>query len=114
MSGGYLTDYGRYSISAVDEWAEKIEPQNALFAEQLRAMRKMLDAYDLFMSGDIGEDKLTAEWTAYAAKWLDFDTKTVGELVKGILEKVAEGITNGCRKGEERWDTSRRNAPSAG
>ncbi len=101
MSGGVLTDYGRLRIASVDEWAEKIQPENALFAEQLHAIRKVLDAYDLYLAGDISDQSMTATWTAYAAKWLDFDSDHVRELMMGIIREVADGIIDGCKTKKE-------------
>lgn len=103
MSGGALTDYGRSSIAYVDDWADKIQPVNALFAEQLHAMRKVLNAYDLYLAGDISEERLTETWTAYAAKWLDFDADHIREIVTSILKDVADGMIDGC-KGDPAWE----------
>ncbi len=106
MSGGVLTDYGRSRIGSVDDWADKIQPENALFAEQLHAIRKVLEAYDLYLAGDISKENMTATWTAYAAKWLDFDSEHIRELMRDILRDVADGIIDGCktRKEDPAWE----------
>lgn len=94
MRGG-LTDYGRFPLSVVDMWVDKIGPLNALFAEQLRDIRPVLDAYDGYLNGFVSSEKLTAVWTRYSAKWLDIDPEHVRELMEAVLKEVADGIVNG-------------------
>ena len=98
MSGGALTDYGG-GLYHLKEWSEKIRPVNPLLAEQLRDLYTLLDRYDYFLSGDIGEARLTEAWEAYSAKWLGITPEQMTETVVATARAEIEGYLQSLKLG---------------
>lgn len=69
MSGGVLTDYD-HNLYHLKEWAKRVREVNPVLAEQMMDLYQLLDAYDLFMSGDRNEEDIEEAWKAYRTKWL--------------------------------------------
>ena len=54
MYGGELTDY-QQDLYRVGEWADKLEKENPLLAQQMCDLLELLTAYDEYLSGDIDD-----------------------------------------------------------
>lgn len=80
MSGGVLTDY-QYNLGELLSWADGVERDNPLLADQLRDIHTLLGRYDYYLSGDIGEDGIQKAWSEYRKKWLDIDTEHVEKVL---------------------------------
>lgn len=84
MSGGHLTNH-YYNLGDLEDWATVIEREaNPLLAEQMHDLYKLLDRYDYYLSGDIGEVAIQSEWEAYRDKWYNVDAE---KLRRMMLEK---------------------------
>lgn len=100
MSGGHLTDY-QHDLHRLNDWAEIIDKVNPLLALQMRDMCELLDRYDRYLSGDIGEDAIGKAWSEYRDKWIEMDTASIEDVMfEKCLETLHEMI-NGYRKDEK-------------
>lgn len=100
MSGGALTDY-RHNLYQMDEWADKIERENPLLADQMRDMCKLLGRYDYYLSGDIGEDDIEKAWNEYREKWINIDTQAVEETMYNKCLDMVHSMVKGYTHHEE-------------
>ena len=89
MSGGELTDYygGLYKL---DEWATKLDKHNPVLAEMMRDLRVLLDRYDYYLSGDIGEERLAEAWAQFRDKWLHGSAMTPEAVFARARESMAD------------------------
>lgn len=97
MSGGSLTDYN-HNLYLLNDWADKIEAENPLLAEQMRDMAYLLGRYDYYMSGDIGENGIQKAWGEYRDKWIEMDTDEVKKLMFEKCLDMVNSILKGYRK----------------
>lgn len=95
MSGGALTDYGGSSIYTLRQWAREIEIENPLLAEMLRDQYDLLVAYDYYLSGDSGHDRVEKAWKEFSEKWLSKDPEVLGELIMRRCERLVESTIKG-------------------
>lgn len=95
MSGGGLGDCGPYMV---EDWAGGIRPHNPVLADMMDDMYEVLTAYDHWLAGDCGADKVETEWGAFRDRWLDRD----GPQVEGSLRQAMEGIIRSWRTGHTR------------
>ena len=100
MSGGAF-DYKEWYLG---EWAQQIEQENPLLAEQLRDLHKLMGRYDYYLSGDIGKDGIQKAWEEYTAKWFHMDNEKVRQIMfekcLGLCETVLKGYLDGK---DEQW-----------
>ena len=95
MSGGALTDYGYDgSIGNLSQWARRIRPHNPILADHMVRLEYLLDRYDYYLSGDIGEEDIEKEWKEF----LSFSINDEESMKKSIL-KECEGIIDTMLKG---------------
>lgn len=94
MSGGALTEY-TYGTYVLDDWAEKMESENVILAQQMRDMRELLDAYDYYMSGDTSAEDAEEAWVRYRRKWMDFPMDTVVGILEDMLKHQIELMRHG-------------------
>ena len=97
MSGGAF-DYNQYWL---DDWAKQIEPENPLLAEQMRDMCKLLNRYDYYLCGDIGEEEIEKAWTKYRDKWIKMDTERIETMMFEKCLEMVDSMIKGYRKDEE-------------
>lgn len=98
MSGGDLTDY-KHNLYDLMMWANKVEGENPLLAEQMRDLYRLLDRYDYYLSADIGKEDMQKAWSEYREKWMACDT----DMVKAFLMKECEALVDSVVKGWRRW-----------
>lgn len=98
MSGGHLTDY-HHDLHRLDEWAEKLQPENCLLAEMLIDLHTLLCRYDYYLSGDTGDDVLCMAWSKFRDKWLNLDTEQVAEILLDKWLELVNGAIMGCKDG---------------
>lgn len=100
MSGGVLTRY-THDLYRLTEWANSVERENPLLAEMLRDMNHLLDRYDYYMSGDIGQDSIRKEWGDFRSKWMlrseSSWNKVVIDRAKAEIDGYLESIRLGYR-----------------
>lgn len=90
MSGGEW-DYKQWWIGQI---ANRIEHINPVLAEQMHDLHKLIDRYDYYICGDIGEDSIQKAWTEYRTKWINVDTEHVETLMfEKCLELVNSVVT---------------------
>lgn len=100
MSGGSLTDY-EHDLFRMDDWAKKLETVNPLLADQMRDMMMLLDRYDYYLSGDIGEDGISKAWEAYRVKWIDIDTEKIEKIMFEKCVEMIDSMIKGYRGNED-------------
>lgn len=108
MSGGALTGYN-YDLYRLKEWAKRIEDENPTLAAHLRAMHTVLDRYDYYMSGDIGEEDIHQAWRDYCEimyKDLSLDEDALVERAKKAAEEYVRRTCRGYA-GEKWWEELR-------
>lgn len=96
MSGGRLTDH-TYDLYRLEDWAKVVEKENVLLAEMMCDLCKLLDRYDYYMSGDIGEDGVKTAWTTFRDKWLHIDSDTFVEILFDKCLEMVNGAVQGVR-----------------
>lgn len=99
MSGGALTDY-HYDIYKLNDWADALEKENRLLAENMRDMSTVLTAYDMYMSGDWGEERVEQEWEKYRSKWFHLTNEDLQKFISNLMDENIYGLCHG-RKREE-------------
>lgn len=72
MSERILTDNG-YGLLHLLMWADEIERENPLLAEQLNDLYILLNKYDDYLSEDVGRDDVQDAWRKYKNKWINAD-----------------------------------------
>ena len=80
MSGGGLTGY-EHDLYRLCDWANAVEKDNPLLAEQMRDMANLLGRYDYYLAGDIGNDAISKAWETYRSKWIQMDTEKVRQVL---------------------------------
>lgn len=98
MSGGHLTDY-YHDLHRLDEWADKLQPENCLLAEMMIDLHTLLCRYDYYLSGDTGDDVICMAWSKFRDKWLNIDTDQVTELLFEKCLEMVNGAIKGCKNG---------------
>lgn len=96
MSGGALFDYGSFSTYSLERIGERLrgcEDGNVALGELVLNLAKVLEAWDLYMSGDIDrEDAMKA--------WLDFENRFLSP--HAVAVETKESILRECREMIER------------
>lgn len=100
MSGGALTDY-HHDLFRMGEWAQVIERENPLLAEQMKDMCKLLGRYDYYLSGDIGEDSIEKAWSEYRDKWIGMDSTSAEHMMCDICIEIVRDMVRGYRKDDK-------------
>ena len=101
-SGGALTEY-THNLSDIKDWARQIERHNPLLAQQLDDMYDLLDRYDYYLSGDIGEDGIQKAWKKYCDKWINIDTEKVEQVMFEKCLDLVDRMIKGYAKNEDWW-----------
>ena len=91
-----MTNYC-HNLYDMDLWASRLESENPLLAEQMHDLYRLLDRYDYYLSGDIGEDAIQEAWEEYRTKWIDMDTDKVVEILFGKCIELVDGAVKGCK-----------------
>lgn len=94
MSGGELTDY-RHNLYDIEMWANKIEHDNPLLAEQMHDLYILLNKYDDYLSADIGEDAIQRAWNEYSRKWMNMTEEGLKEFMMRKCEACIDSMVKG-------------------
>lgn len=94
VSGGHLTE-NTCGLYQLEEWASQVEHENPVLAELLRDLRNLLDRYDLWLSGDIGADDVSADWGSFRDGWFSDDPGTVERILTERMTAVLESFRKG-------------------
>ena len=102
MSGGGLSDWDENSrLYIMDDWIRHVKPENPTLADMMADMKKLLEAYDYYIAGDSGAERVEKAWTKFADKWLSHDLEKlkliVMERCREIVESLIKGYTGECR-----------------
>lgn len=97
MSGGKLTDY-QHDLYKLGDWADKLEKENPLLAQQMRDLLELLTAYDKYLSGDIDDKDIEGAWEKYRKKWIHMNDSTV---VLTLFDACLE-LVNAAVKGHDK------------
>lgn len=100
MSGGALTDY-HYDIYKLDDWADALDNENRLLADNMRDLSKVLTAYDMYLSGDWGEDRVEEEWEKYRSKWFHISNEDLQRFVSRLMDENVFAICHGHSENKE-------------
>ena len=100
MSGGALTDYNGHLTDMLD-WAHRLERDNPLLAKQIRDLYVLLDRYDYYLSGDIGEEEIEEAWEKYRTKWIKMTTAKLSEKVLADVRAEVDAYLESIRTGHD-------------
>lgn len=99
MSGGALTDYGyEGSISNLSQWAKAIRPHNPILADHMERLEHLLNRYDYYLSGDIGEDDIEKEWKQFLSFSINDEESMKASILKEC-ENIIDTMFKGYREG---------------
>lgn len=99
MSGGALTDYGcDGSITDLSQWAKRIRPHNPILADHLERLERLLDRYDYYLSGDIGEEDIEKEWKGFLSFSINDEDSMKASILKEC-ENIIDTMLKGYREG---------------
>ena len=101
MSGGGLSEYGETRLYIMDDWAKYLRLENPVLAELLTDLRKVLDAYDYYLAGDSGAERVEKAWKAFSEKWLSKDIEKLRPIIMERCREMIESLILGhMREGE--------------
>ena len=101
MSGGGLSEYGETRLYIMDDWAKYLRLENPVLAELLTDLRKVLDAYDYYLAGDSGAERVERAWKAFSEKWLSQDLEKLRPIIMERCREMIESLILGhMREGE--------------
>lgn len=98
MSGGGVSDVGIYMF---EDWARVIRPHNPLLAEMMFDMYEVIRAYDYWLAGDSGTDRVSKVWGEFRDKWLKEDTPQIEESLRQAMEDIIRSWKTGSMR--ELW-----------
>lgn len=87
MSGGGLTDYGG-GIYMFEDWARTIRRHNPVLADMMGDMYELLRAYDYWLAGDCGTDRIDEVWNRFRDTWLKPDNPHIEETLRDAMEAI--------------------------
>lgn len=90
MSGGEW-DYKQWWITEI---ANSLKHINPVLADQLYDLHKLVDRYDYYICGDIGEDSIQKAWQEYREKWM-----VSGDHIPTILKSHMDAILQSFERG---------------
>lgn len=101
MSGGGLSEYGETRLYIMDDWARYLRLENPVLAELLTDLRKVLDAYDYYLAGDSGAERVERAWKAFSEKWLSKDLEKLKPIIMERCRELIDSLLTGhMREGE--------------
>lgn len=101
MSGGGLSEYGETRLYIMDDWAKYLRLENPVLAELLTDLRKVLDAYDYYLAGDSGAERVERAWKAFSEKWLSKDIEKLRPIIMERCREMIESLILGHMREEE-------------
>lgn len=96
MSERILTDNG-YGLLHLLMWADEIERENPLLAEQLKDLYILLNKYDDYLSEDVGRDNVQDVWRKYKNKWINADEEELKKYMMKECERHVDTMIKGWR-----------------
>ena len=73
----------------MDDWIRHVRPENIILADMMEDLKDVLQAYDYYLAGDSGEERVEKAWKKFSDKWL---SKDLGKLKPIIMERCRELI----------------------
>lgn len=101
MSGGGLSEYGETRLYIMDDWAKYLRLENPVLAELLTDLRKVLDAYDYYLAGDSGAERVEKAWQKFTEKWLSKDIEKLRPIIMERCREMIESLILGHMREEE-------------
>lgn len=101
MSGGGLSEYGETRLYIIDDWARYLRSENPVLAELLTDLRKVLDAYDYYLAGDSGAERVERAWKAFSEKWLSQDLEKLKPIIMERCRELIDSLLTGHMREEE-------------
>lgn len=63
----------------------------------MKDLYQLLDRYDYYLSGDIGQDEIKEAWTTFRSKWIEIDTNSITEILFERCLDMVNTVTTGHR-----------------
>ena len=101
MSGGGLSEYGETRLYIMDDWAKYLRLENPVLAELLTDLRKVLDAYDYYLAGDSGAERVEKAWKVFSEKWLSQDLEKLKPIIMERCRELIDSLILGHMREEE-------------
>ena len=101
MSGGGLSEYGETRLYIIDDWARYLRSENPVLAELLTDLRKVLDAYDYYLAGDSGAERVENAWKKFSEKWLSQDLEKLKPIIMERCRELIDSLLTGHMREEE-------------
>ena len=101
MSGGGLSEYGETRLYIMDDWAKYLRLENPVLAELLTDLRKVLDAYDYYLAGDSGAERVERAWKTFSEKWLSKDLEKLKPIIMERCRELIDSLLTGHMREEE-------------
>ena len=96
MSGGGLSDWDDNSrLYIMDDWIRHVRQENPLLADMMVDLKKLLEAYDYYMAGDSGAERVEKAWTKFSEKWLSKDLERLKPLVMERCRDLINSVISG-------------------
>ena len=96
MSGGGLSDWDENSrLYIMDDWIRHVRQENPLLADMMVDLKKLLEAYDYYMAGDSGVDRVENAWKKFSEKWLSKDLERLKPLVMERCRDLINSVISG-------------------
>ena len=96
MSGGGLSDWDENSrLYIMDDWIRHVRQENPLLADMMVDLKKLLEAYDYYMAGDSGVDRIQKEWKRFSEKWLSKDLEKLRPIVMKRCTEIIDSAFKG-------------------
>ena len=96
MSGGGLSDYSENSkLYMIEDWARFVRPENPILADLMTDLKKVLDAYDYYLAGDSGAERVEKAWKKFSDKWLSQDLEKLKPIVMERCREIIDSVISG-------------------
>lgn len=96
MSGGGLSDWDENSrLYIMDDWIRHVRQENPLLADMMVDMKKLLEAYDYYIAGDSGAERVEKAWAKFSEKWLSKDLERLKPLVMERCRDLINSVISG-------------------
>ena len=96
MSGGGLSDWDDNSrLYIMDDWIRHVRQENPLLADMMVDLKKLLEAYDYYLAGDSGAERVENAWKKFSEKWLSKDLERLKPLVMERCRDLINSVISG-------------------
>ena len=96
MSGGGLSDWDDNSrLYIMDDWIRHVRQENPLLADMMVDLKKLLEAYDYYLAGDSGAERVENAWKKFSEKWLSKDLEKLRPIVMKRCTEIIDSAFKG-------------------